>query len=217
MRRKAVFGRGRSWQAEDDRYRSLHLGERGARVGEYAPAEPGEYSDSYYGPGDDSYARRRFPATGYERGDYGSSPHSTLPVGGVSGHPPPTGELFQSAYGERQSFGELHPGERSWADLGVSSVRPGEREITRARQPSFKGRGPKNYRRSDERIREIVCERLTDDLFVDASDVHVEVKNGELTLSGTVDSRAAKWRAEDIAGHSAGAPQIHNQLRVRRD
>src|SRR4051812_35839997 len=28
-------------------------------------------------------------------------------------------------------------------------------------RPSFRGRGPKNYERSDERIREDVCERLT--------------------------------------------------------
>lgn len=60
MRRNVVFGRGRGWRAEDDDFRSLHLEpRRGAEVGEYGPRETSEFSDAYYGPGDD-YARRDF-------------------------------------------------------------------------------------------------------------------------------------------------------------
>src|SRR3954453_14579983 len=44
--------------------------------------------------------------------------------------------------------------------------------------PSYRGRGPKNYQRSDERIREDVCERLERDERVDASDLEVNVENG---------------------------------------
>jgi osmotically-inducible protein OsmY len=34
---------------------------------------------------------------------------------------------------------------------------------------SNRGRGPKNYQRSEERIREDVCDRLSDDYLIDAS------------------------------------------------
>lgn len=38
------------------------------------------------------------------------------------------------------------------------------------------GRGPKGYQRSDERIREDVCDRLTEHPAIDASEIEVEVK-----------------------------------------
>jgi hypothetical protein len=79
---------------------------------------------------------------------------------------------------------------------------------------SFRGRGPKNYRRGDDRILEEVNERLTDDHDVDASDVEVRVENGEVTLSGTVNSRHEKRMAEDIAESCQGVVDVHNRLRV---
>lgn len=63
----------------------------------------------------------------------------------------------------------------------------------------YYGRGPRGYTRSDERIREDVCDRLCDDPFVDASDMEVNVNNGEVTLTGTIESRDDKRRAEGIA------------------
>lgn len=78
-----------------------------------------------------------------------------------------------------------------------------------------RGRGPKGYQRSDERIREEVNERLTDDPQVDASDIDVEVSNREVTLSGTVDSRSARRRAEDLVESISGVTHVQNNLRVR--
>jgi osmotically-inducible protein OsmY len=112
--------------------------------------------------------------------------------------------------------GEMQRGERSWADLGVSSVHAGDSGITEAQQPSFRGRGPKGYRRSDERIRESVCEYLTEDPRLDASDIEVQVKDGEVTLTGFVQNRRAKWYAEDLAEACSGGAEVHNRLRVRR-
>jgi len=87
----------------------------------------------------------------------------------------------------------------------------------RRRQPAgqHRGRGPKGYQRSDERIREDVCERLTDDSFIDASDIEVEVKGREVTLSGTVASRGLRRRAEDLAEMASGVTHVQNNLRVR--
>jgi osmotically-inducible protein OsmY len=77
-----------------------------------------------------------------------------------------------------------------------------------------RGRGPRNYRRSDERIREDVSDRLMDDPHIDASDVEVGVADGEVVLTGTVDSRFAKRHAEDLAESVAGIKHVQNNLRV---
>jgi osmotically-inducible protein OsmY len=78
------------------------------------------------------------------------------------------------------------------------------------------GRGPKGYTRSDDRIREDVSDRLTDDWRVDASNVEVSVSNGEVTLAGTVDSREQKRRAEDCAENVSGVRNVQNNLRVQQ-
>lgn len=54
---------------------------------------------------------------------------------------------------------------------------------------SFMGRGPRNYQRSDDRIREDICERLTEHSHLDPSDVDIRVQNGDVTLEGTVNDR----------------------------
>lgn len=76
------------------------------------------------------------------------------------------------------------------------------------------GRGPKGYQRSDERIREEICERLTRDDFIDASEVTVEVKERKVILSGTVPERNMKHAIEDIADHCSGVQDVENQIRV---
>jgi hypothetical protein len=78
-----------------------------------------------------------------------------------------------------------------------------------------RGRGPRGYRRSDDRIREDVCDFLTDDPGVDATDIEVLVQNGEVTLSGEVSTRAEKRRAEDLVESLSGVSDVHNRLRTR--
>jgi hypothetical protein len=80
---------------------------------------------------------------------------------------------------------------------------------------SFFGRGPKGYRRSDERIREEVCDRLTTHPDIDASDLEVHVANGIVTLTGTVESRHEKRIAEYIADDAVGVDDVDNRLKVR--
>ena len=84
------------------------------------------------------------------------------------------------------------------------------------RKESYRGRGPKGYRRSDERIREDVCEQLTDDWSVDAHDITIEVENGEVTLTGTVPSREQKRCATECVETITGVSNVFNQLRVAR-
>jgi hypothetical protein len=79
------------------------------------------------------------------------------------------------------------------------------------------GRGPKGYVRSDARIREDLCDRLCDHEWVDASDIEVNVKDGEITLTGVVADRLSKRTIEDLADSVSGVKDVQNQLRVRRD
>ncbi|HEX8335731.1 MAG TPA: BON domain-containing protein, partial [Pyrinomonadaceae bacterium] len=106
---------------------------------------------------------------------------------------------------------------RSWFG-GEEDERGGdERHRASARgrgEGKFRGRGPKNYRRSDERLREEVCDRLTDNEWLDASDVEVSVVAGEAILTGAVDSRYAKRLAENIAESVSGVSNVQNNLRV---
>src|SRR5437660_706638 len=69
---------------------------------------------------------------------------------------------------------------------------------------THRGRGRRGYVRSDERIREDVNDRLTDNPVLDARDIEVSVKDREVTLSGEVDSRFSKRLAEDIAERVSG-------------
>jgi osmotically-inducible protein OsmY len=89
-------------------------------------------------------------------------------------------------------------------------------ESTDLYRGQFRGCGPKGYRRSDDRIREDVCERLTQDDRVDASNIEVTVKDGEVTLSGTTHSREDKRRAEDIVDSVSGVRDVSNSLRVSK-
>jgi hypothetical protein len=82
---------------------------------------------------------------------------------------------------------------------------------------SFIGRGPRGYRRSDERVHEDVCDALTDARDLDATDIDVTVRDGVVTLSGQVDGRSARRRAEDIAAETSGVLDVMNQLSVRTD
>jgi hypothetical protein len=81
----------------------------------------------------------------------------------------------------------------------------------------FAGRGPKGYARSDDRIREEVSDRLTDDPSVDASEIEVEVKDGRVTLTGTCDDRQQKRRAEDLAEQCSGVQDVMNHIRVEQN
>ena len=113
-------------------------------------------------------------------------------------------------------------GERGWWDRASDEVASwfGDEEAERrrrydeAQQGQHRGRGPKSYRRSDERIREDINDRLTDHAYLDASNIDVSVKDGEATLSGSVDNRRAKRIAEDLADNVSGVTHVQNNLRV---
>jgi osmotically-inducible protein OsmY len=103
----------------------------------------------------------------------------------------------------------------SWRAVGAQDYPGGAYDALL--ELSHRGRGPKGYRPSDERLLEIICERLTDDPFVDASEVTVDVRDGEVTLQGRVDVRQQKFAIEDIVAGVVGIKDIHNRLTVGND
>jgi hypothetical protein len=78
------------------------------------------------------------------------------------------------------------------------------------------GKGPRGYQRSDERIREDVCDRLCEG-YLDASEIEVRVSDGVVTLIGKLEDRRAKRIAESLAESVQGVKDVDNQIRIGRD
>jgi len=129
-------------------------------------------------------------------GDSGSSQYGTPPGGGwqSSGQGRQSQQQYRSQSGQEQRFRTS-----GGADYGQHS-----------------GRGPRGYQRSDDRIREDVCELLTRHGEIDASEMDVDVRAGTVILRGTADSGRTRRLAEELVEELAGVHDVQNELRVRR-
>lgn len=121
--------------------------------------------------------------------------------------------------GRNRDYGRGDSNDRSWWDRTKEEVTSwfGDDESERRKdreQKSHKGKGPRNYSRSDDRMKEDINDRLSDDPWVDASDIDVVVSSAEVTLTGNVNERSEKRRAEDIAESVSGVKHVENRLRV---
>ena len=83
-------------------------------------------------------------------------------------------------------------------------------------QGPYSGIGPRGYRRADDRIRDDVNDRLMWHGYVDATDIQVDVNDGVVTLSGTVNTRREKRMAEDAAESVSGVEDVNNQIQIRQ-
>lgn len=79
-----------------------------------------------------------------------------------------------------------------------------------------RGRGPRGYVRNDTRVHDDVCEMLTRDPRVDASNIEVKVESGIVTLSGKIDDRQTKRFAGKIIENIPGVKDVHNLLELNR-
>lgn len=199
-----------------------------------------------YGHGEGGYNRRAYPQGGYgasgpDQGGFGhgmsGAPVEESREGYYRSHPRleryDTREL---GYGEGRGISTMYQGgddeprrtgggahgrdASARGDSGPSRSggygRDGYGSGGQSRGGGFRGRGPKGYTRSDERITEHLCELLSDDDDVDASEISVEVRDGVATLSGTVEHRWMKHRAEDLAESCSGVKDVENRIRVVR-
>jgi osmotically-inducible protein OsmY len=213
--------------------RGSQQGFRGGNAGANMASEynQGRYPDMY-GPDDNygSYAGRqngRFGQGGnYQQADfehgvgYGQGTGgrwANVPQAGMQqdyGRGMPQSRGMQGGYGmQGGGYGGMQGNygsdmQRGYGGYGGSGMQGGY-----GQQQSHRGKGPQGYTRSDDRIKETVCEALHDDDHVDASHIEVVVKNGEVMLTGNVDDRRQKRLAEDLVERLPGVKDVQNQLR----
>jgi hypothetical protein len=161
-----------------------------------------------YNPGSDTLApagvrgfgeadtAERWGRGNYEGGAGGASADDATGIAGMEGDYAPIYNMPRSPESEG-GWGRVG----GWNSSGTEAQRP---------------RGPKGYKRSDDRIREDLCEHLMDIGSIDLSDVAVHVHDGCVTLEGTVPERSMKHAIEDIAATTLGVADVENKLRVPR-
>jgi hypothetical protein len=142
---------------------------------------------------------------------------------------------FQGSYGSQMNQGQLRGGWPRGGDYDYSRNYGGFQEGDWSSSPTrqnfsqgsfggsnrgfnqgpHSGRGPQGWQRSDDRIREDVNEALSQHGWLDATNVNVDVHNGMVTLTGTVENRYAKRMAEDALENISGVSDVQNNLRVQ--
>lgn len=102
------------------------------------------------------------------------------------------------------------------SDTGYSSEMVSANYGSASGTRNHTGRGPKGWKRSDERIKDDVSESLERHPDIDASEIEVNVKDGIVILSGSVDHRRSKRLAEDMIETISGVKDIRNELSVNQ-
>jgi hypothetical protein len=164
-------------------------------------------SGQQYGSGrGNSWGGRDWQRDQWDMGDRNPSQGFTGGYGGA----------FGRSYAESGDRINGPMGSGGYGGYGGGPSRDWSGDMSRDASRSHAGRGPRNYRRSDQRVEEEVNEALMRHHEIDASDVEVRVENGEVTLTGEVEDRRAKRLAEDVAEQVMGVRDVHNHLKARR-
>jgi hypothetical protein len=151
--------------------------------------ESGSYGDG--GRGNRGSARDRYES------DSGILPGGRYGYAGVGG-------------GEWGGYSGPNSGSQQWSggQWGWAGTHSGQQR---------RNRGPKGYTRSDERIREDISDRLMQQDRLDPSEIEIQVRDGEVTLTGTVCCRSEKFHIEELADSIPGVKEVTNQIRVKRE
>jgi osmotically-inducible protein OsmY len=164
--------------------------------------QPDDEPDRDYNAGEQSYDP--FFGASAERDERGISDYGENPYG------------YHGQYGRSIQHGRSASGPRRGG--GVEEI-----DISSGRARSLSGvtkrvmrypPGPKGYRRSDERIADDICQRLSVSPEIDASEVTLHVHDGEVTLEGTVPQRYMKHAIDDLAVDCPGVKDVNNRIRV---
>src|SRR5215212_3746403 len=174
-----------------NRYSSYgdNYGRSGNEYNRYGNRGSNKYDETYWTNDYDRWNRNR----NYENTGYSGRGYDDM--------------RYRDKYGDRRSTDN----DRDWWDRTSDEISSwfGDEDAKRRRQMDkmygpHRGKGPKGYTRSDEKIKEEISDKLYHDSYVDATDIDITVNNGDVTLSGMIDSREAKHRAEDIADSVTG-------------
>jgi osmotically-inducible protein OsmY len=155
-------------------------------------------------PQDEEFDRKKWDREHWERWIDHTLPdptHRRSSVESLGGSPYSGGVLSSDSYGGGAEY---------YSVTGMY-----EDPLLEHKHEPHRGKGPKGYVRSDARIHEDICERLTHHPLIDASLMEVSVKDHEVTLTGEIQDRRMKHMAEDLVDGVLGVREIHNNLRVR--
>ena len=207
-------------QREGQHYRQGQFGQSQYGQGQYRegyqggssnwrPQQQGGSYGGYGTTGDYGYGSQG--SSGMGRSWFGSGEQPSQYYG--TGHYSTGGSGFGGGYGGIPGgLGTYGPsggyayGDRSLSERG-GQQRPGL-------LGRLLGRGPKGYKRSDERLKEDISERLMQSDSIDSSEVTVEVVGGKVSLEGTVPERYMKHAIEDLVDTCVGVQDIDNRIRV---
>lgn len=171
-----------------------------------------QYGDSF----DEGYSAR-----GNQR-SYRNDPRGS--VGNRSGMGGRAEDRSWTSERESDNFRDRTTGreDRDWWDRATDEVSSwfGDDDAERRRrmdkmQGPHSGKGPKGYTRTDEKLKDEINERLYHDSHIDASDIEVTVLNGDVTLTGMVESKLIKRRIEDIIELIPGIKDVENRLKIK--
>lgn len=218
---------GQGYQPHDEGNRMSGQGSYGQSGSSYGqshgqgPGHSSSYGQGWYGQnqGQGSHGQGQGSWQGYSQGTPMSRGYRD-----EDRYPPQGGRPFDQRMGQggmgQGSHGTMGHGwsepwqgsQQGWSDRNRDWPEPG-RQGTRG----FTGKGPRGYRKSDQRLHEDVSDALTRDPSVDASEIDVKVESGEVTLTGTVQDRNQKRMAEMCAERVEGVNDVHNHIRVQNE
>jgi hypothetical protein len=132
------------------------------------------------------------------------------------------GDWFQSPYQSSSQFPSTYPQNRNegWGSgsrgFPQNSNYSSYGATTEPSRDTYAGRGPKNYKRSEERIKEDIGHELERHPEIDASQIEVSLQDGIVTLKGHVEDRVQKRMAEDSIAYLPGVKDVRNELVIDR-
>ncbi|HKY93192.1 MAG TPA: BON domain-containing protein, partial [Nevskiaceae bacterium] len=198
------------WGSGANEYRSRS---RDEWAGRSRTGETAGFGGDYHGAG-------AYGGGAYQGGDYGTREMGGSDYAGRYG----AGSTGRGGYGSGSSWSgrPSRSGPQQWG-REWNSENPVYAGGTEAWDPSDMGMSdrsrqgsmPKGYTRSDERIKDDVCEQLYR-CGCNVSEVSIDVKGGTVTLEGSVTDRRLKHRIEDIVEECIGVKDVENRIRVTR-
>ena len=156
-----------------------------------------QYDDHYTGK------QENFEGDGYYGSNYGSINELNR------------GRDFEGNAGYRDNYEHLTTGQWPEVDRAARSRGFNLQQYELEQRGVHRGKGPKAYQRSDLRTTEDINDLLTEDPYVDSSEIEVQVEKGEVTLTGTVEHKNMKRRVEDVVERVSGVKHVENRLRTR--
>ena len=122
---------------------------------------------------------------------------------------------FRGRISEGREYEENVGYRQNYNQLGSNRALEDELTYPERRTQDNRGKGPRSYQRSDERILEELNDRMCDNPYLDASEIDITVENGDVILAGIVEDRESKKLAAEIGESVSGVTNVENRLRVR--